>query len=93
MALLYQRHPGPTIRATLATVFVAGTAMSLVALAAAGHVHGWQVALAVALLPALALGLATSRAVIRRIGDRSIRPAVLAFAAAAGTAAIVRGLF
>lgn len=93
MALLYQRHPGPTIRATLASVFVVGTAMSLTALGLAGRVHGWQVLLAVALLPALVLGLAISRRVIARIGERSLRPALLAFATATGVAAIVRGLF
>src|SRR5436190_18212 len=40
LALLYQRHPGPTIRATLACAFLIGAIMSFTALASAGEVPG-----------------------------------------------------
>jgi uncharacterized protein len=92
LALLYQRHPGPTIRATLACAFLVGAAMSFTGLAAAGEIHGWQLLLALALAPALLVGLACSTLVTRLVGDRSLRPAVLIIVTIAGLAAIVRGL-
>jgi uncharacterized membrane protein YfcA len=92
LALLYQRHPGATIRATLACAFLLGAAMSFVALVAAGQVHGWQLLLALALAPALLAGLACSTLVNRWVGERSLRPAVLTLVTIAGVAAIVRGL-
>jgi uncharacterized membrane protein YfcA len=92
LALLYQRHPGPTIRATLACAFLVGAAMSFIALAAGGQLHGWQLLLAVALAPALLAGLAASTIVTRLVGERSLRPAVLVLVTIAGVAAIVRGI-
>jgi uncharacterized membrane protein YfcA len=92
LALLYQRHPGPTIRATLACAFVVGAVMSFVALASAGEIHGWQLLLALALAPALLIGLACSTYVTRLVGERSLRPAVLTVVTIAGVAAVVRGL-
>jgi uncharacterized protein len=92
LALLYQRHPGPTIRATLACAFFAGAVMSFVGLVSAGQVHGWQLLLALALAPALLVGLALSTFVTRLVGERSLRPAVLTVVAIAGVAAVARGL-
>jgi len=92
LALLYQRHPGHTIRATLACAFLVGAVMSFTALVAAGEVHGWQLLLALALAPALLIGLACSTLVTRVVGERSLRPAVLTLVTIAGIAAILRGL-
>jgi uncharacterized membrane protein YfcA len=55
-------------------------------------VHGWQLLLALALAPALLLGLALSTFVTRLVGERSLRPAVLTVVAIAGAAAVARGL-
>jgi uncharacterized membrane protein YfcA len=92
LALLYQRHPGHTIRATLACAFFVGALMSFGALVSAGQVHGWQLLLAACLSPALLLGLALSTLVTRLVGGRSLRPAVLTVVAIAGAAAVTRGL-
>jgi uncharacterized protein len=92
LALLYQRHPGPTIRATLACAFLVGATMSFTGLAAAGEIHGWQLLLALALAPALLIGLACSTLVTRLVGERSLRPAVLIVVTIAGLAAVVRGV-
>jgi len=92
LALLYQRHPGATIRSTLAGAFLVGAVMSFVALAAAGEVHGWQLLLALTLAPAVLVGLAGSTLLIRWVGERSLRPAVLILVTIAGVAAIVRGV-
>jgi uncharacterized protein len=92
LALLYQRHPGHTVRATLACAFLVGAVMSFVALTSAGEIHGWQLLLALALAPALLLGLVCSTFVTRVVGERSLRPAVLVLVSIAGIAAIIHGL-
>ncbi len=92
LALLYQRHPGHMIRATLACAFLVGAVMSFTALLIAGEIHGWQLLLALALMPALLLGLACSTLVTRLAGERSLRPAVLTLVTIAGVAAILRGV-
>ncbi|MBM3674601.1 MAG: sulfite exporter TauE/SafE family protein [Actinobacteria bacterium] len=92
MALLYQHHEGHTIRATLAVCFVAGAAMSGIALGIAGDLTLEQLALSLVLLPGLLVGLAISHFMGPRLHPKVLRPAVLVFAAAAGTVAIVNGL-
>ena len=66
--------------------------MSFTALVSAGEVHWWQLLLALALAPALLIGLACSTLVTRAVGERSLRPAVLILVTIAGVAAILRGL-
>jgi uncharacterized protein len=92
LALLYQHHEGPVLRATLAVAFAVGTVLSLGGLAIAGAVEAWHVALASALLPGLLAGLALSRLLIHRLDRAWLRPAVLSFAAVTAVIAIARGL-
>ena len=92
LALLYQNHRSEAIRATLATCFVIGTLMSGVALIVAGELQREQVIFTLELLPGLGVGLLASIWGVRHLDGRSLRPAVLAFAAIAGAAAVVRGL-
>ena len=92
MALAYQRRPGPELRSTLAASFVAGSVISIGGLMLAGRVHGWHAVLALQLLPGVLLGLVLSRYAVRWLDRRWLRPAVLAFAAAAGAVAVVRGV-
>jgi uncharacterized protein len=92
VALLYQHHEGPVLRATLAAMFALGTVLSLGALAVAGVVDGWHMWLALALSPGTAVGVAGSGWLARRADSGWLRPAVLAFAAATALVAISRGL-
>ncbi|HEX6230249.1 MAG TPA: sulfite exporter TauE/SafE family protein [Actinomycetota bacterium] len=92
LAVVYQRRPGPELRATLALSFVFGLVMSLAAVGAVGRVHVWHGVLAVEMLPGLALGLWSSRHLSRVLDGGWLRPAVLAFAGAAGVYITVRGL-
>jgi len=92
LALLYQREPGPILRSTLGASFLIGSALSLVALAWAGHVAPWHWALGLALMPAVALGLVASRRFHARVDAGWLRPAVVGFACLAGLAVVVRGL-
>lgn len=92
VALLYQHHEGPVLRATLAAMFALGTVLSLGALAVAGVVDGWHMWLALALSPGTAAGVAGSGWLARRADSGWLRPAVLAFAAVTALVAISRGL-
>ncbi len=92
LALLYQHQEPHTLRATLATCFLIGAAVSGVALAIAGKLSVEQLEFTAILLPAMLLGLAVSGQLARRLRPHTLRPIVLAFAAIAGSLAIVRGL-
>lgn len=92
LALLYQHHEGRVLRSTLAVTIGTGTVVSLLGLAVAGAVAGWQVVLALALLPGVGAGLLAGRALTTRVDGRWLRPAVLTFAAATALVAIARGL-
>ena len=81
IALLYQRSPGPRIRATLALYFVFGTAISLGALWLAGAVGAHELRLAVELLPGTLAGFALSGLVKGRLDRGLMRTTVLWFAA------------
>lgn len=92
LALLYQHRPAGEVRGTFAVAFPIGSVISIVALAAGGAVHEWQILIAALFLPSLAAGYFIGRALIGRLAGRSLRPAVLSLAALGGVAAIVRSL-
>jgi uncharacterized membrane protein YfcA len=91
LALVYQDRSGAELRSTLAISFVVGIAMSLVGLGLAGQVEGRHLLLALQLLPCMLVGLWVSRWVVELLDERWLRPAVLAFAAAAGIVIILLG--
>jgi len=92
IALLYQRAEPHTLRATLATCFLIGGAVSGTALAISGKLTGEQLQLTAILLGPMLLGLGLSRFVLHRIPPAALRPIVLGFATIAGLIAIGRGL-
>lgn len=92
LALLYQHREGPRLRATLAATFVFGTVLSLAALAVAGAVAGWHLALALALLPGTVFGVVISSRLTHRVDGAWLRPLVLALASLVALVAVVRGL-
>jgi uncharacterized protein len=92
VALLYQHQEGPRLRATLAAAFACGIVMSFASVAVAGAVAGWQVVLALTLLPGTALGVAISSRLTHRVDGDWLRPIVLALAAVVALVAVVRGL-
>lgn len=92
LALLYQHHEGPVLRSTLAATFSLGTVLSFAALAVAGAVSPWHVALALSLLPGTLCGIAVSSRLARRVDGAWLRPAVLSFATLAAVLAVGRGL-
>ena len=84
LALLYQHHPGPTMRATLAASFLFGTCFSIISLAVAGEVTASDVALACALIPLIVAGAWIGRRAHAWLDRAWLRPAVLVFAAISG---------
>lgn len=92
LALLYQERSGAVLRSTLALTFAIGTVLSLGALFVAGEFHGRHLSFALALAPAMLLGLWGSRFTARRLDKGWLQPAVLTFAGVTGAIAIIRGL-
>ena len=92
LAVVYQRRPGPELRATLALSYLAGIVLAVGALTAVGRVKAWHLWLALELVPALLLGLWLSFRLATVLDRGWLRPAVLAFAAVSGVVIVIRGL-
>jgi len=92
LAMLYQHHEPHTLRATLATCFLIGAAVSGIALALAGELTVEQLEFTAILLPAMLVGLAVSGQLARHLRPQLLRPMVLSFATIAGCVALGRGL-
>jgi uncharacterized membrane protein YfcA len=92
MALVYQHHRGAALRGALAGQFVIGAAISLVALAAFGRFGRGDLAATSVLIPGVVLGWSLSRRLVHRVDRGYTRPAILALAAGAAIAVIVREL-
>jgi uncharacterized membrane protein YfcA len=92
VALLFQHHRGPTMRSTLGAFFATSAVLSIAAYALAGELHGDQALFALALLPALVLGMWISRHLHQFVDRGWLRPSVLVLSALAGAIAIVDGL-
>lgn len=92
LALLYQHHPGSTMRSTLAAAFVFGAFLSLATLLVAGQVGADQVLLGVGLTPVVVAGSVVGRRWHGALDRGWLRPAVLAFAGVAAVTALVHGL-
>ncbi|WP_136657996.1 TSUP family transporter [Nitratireductor sp. XY-223] len=91
LALIYHGRGAATARATLAAFFMIGCAGSLIGLYAAGWAGMRDLALAVAMLPPMLLGLWLSRHLRLRFA-RWYRPWLLSVAGVAGLLLVVRGL-
>lgn len=92
LALLYQHEHGSRVRATLSAYGFMGTAVSLIALAAAGKVTSASFDLALTLLPGLIIGYVGSRLLAGRLSQGWFRWAVLAVVAASAVAVIARSI-
>lgn len=92
VALLFQHHDGPVARSTLGSFFAVSATMSLIGYAIAGTFHADQALFALALLPAMLLGLWLSKHLHVFVDGGWLRPLVLAVSAVAGLIAIGRGI-
>lgn len=77
LVLIYHRAAGPTLRSTLALVFLVGNVINLAARAVAHQIVPADLTLAALLLPPMLLGLWSSRLIIPRVEGRILRAAIL----------------
>lgn len=92
LALLYQHHPGATMRSTLAGAFMVGTSLSLFTLGVAGQITIDQVLLGVGLAPVVVVGSIAGRRFHGLLDRGWMRPVVLAFAGVTAVAALVHAV-
>ena len=92
MALLYQHRSPSQIRSTLAVYFVAGAGLSLTGLATTGALELSTFLLALSLVPALVVGFALSRILVRRVPSQHIRSGVLLVCALSALAVVLKSL-
>lgn len=92
IALLYQRHRGPTMRSTLAATFFAGTIISLTVLGVSGSIELHAVVVGAALTPAVVVGSILGRGLHDVLERGWLRPAVLVFSIASSAWVLVDAL-
>ena len=92
LALVYQHHPAPTLRATIALCFLIGEIFSLIFLIGKGRLDIAQATDALLLLPPLALGLLASGWLHSRLDAGRLRDALLIFAVVSGIVLIVQSV-
>lgn len=92
LALSYSSRAAADVRATLATVFVVGNAISLGVLAASGLLSLSQIRAAAPLVAPMLIGYLASRVVTPRLAQRSFESAVLLLAGAGGVLLIIRAM-
>jgi uncharacterized membrane protein YfcA len=92
MALVYQRHTGAQLRATLALFFLIGAAFSLLVLSVAGQFGTEELSLGLLLVPGMIAGFLLSRVAAHYLDRGYTRMAVLAFSTAASIALLVQQL-
>jgi len=90
LALAYQREAGPMIRGTLSFIFVIGSALSIATLAAFGELGADELWAGLAISPGIVAGFLVSSRVAPALDARSLRPAILGFAAVAAVAVLVK---
>jgi uncharacterized protein len=93
LALLYQDARGPVLRGTLSAIFVIGSMISLLALAAVGSFGRAELGASLALAPGILTGFIISRWTARVADRRALRPFLLGVSSIAASAAILRGAF
>jgi len=83
VALLYRDAPPNVLRPTIAVVFSIGISMSIALRVAGGEATMDEVRIALALMPAMVVGFATSGLIKDRVSPEAIRTGILAVSALA----------
>lgn len=93
MALVYQKHEGPTIRGTLSGIFIFGTIISLITLTIIGHFGFKEIKATAVLMPGVFLGFLLSNRSTKILDRGFTRTAVLVTSAISGIVVVLRSLF
>ncbi|WP_043528752.1 sulfite exporter TauE/SafE family protein [Litchfieldella xinjiangensis] len=78
IALLMHRLPPDSIRGNLAAFFICSASMTLIALALAGQIRLWHLAIALTFLPFIVIGNTLARPLAQRVDRRFLQYASLA---------------
>ncbi|MBW7472114.1 sulfite exporter TauE/SafE family protein [Marinobacter sp. M216] len=92
IALIYQNEKGPLVRANMSAFFLMASFLSLAALLFSGYLGLRELKLFGLTLPGVLVGFWLSGRLVNRMPFDGLRPVILAIAAVAGAAALVRGL-
>ncbi len=92
IALIYQNEKGPLVRANMSAFFLAASVLSLLGLFASGYLGTRELLLFAVTFPGVFLGFWLSGKLVNHMPFEGLRPVILAIAAIAGTAALIRGL-
>ena len=92
LALVYQDAPGPRVRATLALFFSVGNAVSLSSLGATGHIDAHELAVGLVCMPCAAAGFLLAGPFRRYLDRGRTKGFVLAVAALAAVALLLKNL-
>lgn len=90
LALLYQHHRGPSLRANLAVLFLMGSLLSLLSLAAVGRLGAPELRASVLLLLGVAPGYWCAAWLKRHLDSRNARPYLLGLCAFAALVVLGR---
>jgi len=92
MALMFQRHRGPQIRASLARFFGVGSVVSFVPLLIFGQVHWADFGRAAVLIPGGLVGFLLSKRLARVLDHGYVRHAVLGVSGLSAVIVLIRSL-
>ncbi len=92
MALMFQKHRGPDLRASLARFFGIGSLVAIIPLMILGQVHLADLGRAAVLIPGGLVGFVLSKHVARRLDHGYIRHAVLAISATSAVIVLIRAV-
>lgn len=92
LALLYKDERGPVIRATLATIFTMGIAITLSTRILGGEITATDVRIAAVIFPGLVVGLGVSRLLRHRLEGAPIRAAILVLSTLAAVGLLIRSV-
>jgi len=92
IALIYQNEKGPLVRANMSAFFLVASVFSLSALLTSGYLGTRELALFAVTFPGVVVGFWLSGKLLNHMPFEGLRPVILAIAAVAGTAALIRGL-
>lgn len=92
LALLYQRHSGPVVRATIAACFLIGEVFTVAMMLIAGTARPEQLAIAGIFIPALVLGSIISHFTYKSMDGARLRRFVLGFAMVSGVVLVLRAI-
>jgi hypothetical protein len=92
IAMIYQNEKGPLVRANMSAFFLFANVFVLATLVFSGYLGIQELWLFVATMPGVFIGFWLSAGLVNRLPFDALRPIILAVAAIAGLAALIRGL-